>query len=93
MEACTNVDPGLTDLGGVTPPGHAFTAQRLLDPLHLLLVAPAVPLRCLLGSPEYRLQGLDPLSCGSKTLLKLGQLAAEVSVVSHQLETQRSCDL
>ena len=71
---------------GVPSPGHVLGAQRLLDAVHLLLVALAVLHGALLGGPQDPLQGLDPLRRGPQTLLQLGQLAAQICVVPDQLE-------
>ena len=75
----------LTDLGGVPPPGHVLGAHRLLDAVHLLLVALAVARGVLLGLLQRRLQGLDPLGRGAETLFQFRKLTAQVRVITHQL--------
>lgn len=74
-----------TDLGRVGPPGHVLGSHGLLDAVHLLLVALAVPHGILLGLLERALQGLDALRRGTQPLLQLGQLTAQVCVVPDQL--------
>ena len=49
----------------------------------------AVPHGVLLGLPQGALQGLDPLRRGPQALLQLGQLAAQVGIVTHQLCSYR----
>lgn len=81
-----NVDRQLTDLRREPPPRHVLGPDGLFDAVHFLLVALAVPHGALLGLLQGVLQGFDPLGRGPQTLLQLGQLAAEVRVVSNQLE-------
>ena len=69
----------------MAPPGHVLGPHDLLDAVHLLLVALAVPHGALLGVPQGALQGPDPLRRGPQTLLQLWQLAAQVGIVAHQL--------
>ena len=75
----------LTDLGGVPPPGHVLGAHRLLDAVHLLLVALAVAGGVLLGLLQSRLQGLDPLSRSTETLFQFRKLTAQVCIITDQL--------
>lgn len=76
----------LTNLGRVRPPGHVLGSHGLLDAVHLLLVALAVPHGVLLGLFQRALQGLDALRGGAQPLLQLGQLTAQVRVVPDQLQ-------
>ena len=80
----------LTDLGGEAPPRHVLGTHRLLDAVHLLLVALAVPHGALLGVLQGVLQSFDALRRGPQTLLQFGQLAAQVCVVSDQLRGRTS---
>lgn len=75
----------LTDLGRVSPPGHVLGPDGLLDAVHLLLVALAVPGGVLLGLLQSRLQGLDPLSRSTKTFFQFRKLTAQVCIIAHQL--------
>ena len=75
----------LTDLGRVSSPGHVLGPDVLLDAVHLQLVALAVADGVLLGLLQSRLQSLDPLGRRPQTLLQLGQLTAQVCVITHQL--------
>lgn len=76
----------LTDLCRVSSPGHALGPHCLFDPVHLLLVALAVPHGRLLGLLQSVLQSFDSLGSGAQTLLQLGQLATKICVVSDQLK-------
>uniref|UniRef100_A0A8D3A4F4 Uncharacterized protein n=1 Tax=Scophthalmus maximus TaxID=52904 RepID=A0A8D3A4F4_SCOMX len=75
----------------VSPPCHVLGSDRLLDAVHLLLVALAVARGVLLGLLQSRLQGLDPLSrsapsrrsaiCGSTPFLqRLSSFSNQVTV-------------
>ena len=75
-----------TDLGRVSPPGHVLGSHGLLDAVHLLLVALAVPHGVLLGLLQRALQRLHALGRGSQALLQLGQLTAQVCIVPDQLQ-------
>lgn len=75
----------LTDLSRKCSPAHVLESDGLFDPVHLLLVAPAVPPGALLGLLQGVFQGFDSLDCHSQTFLQLGELAAEVCVVPDQL--------
>merc|ERR550532_1440099 len=60
-------------------------SDRLLDPVHLVLVPLPVPHRPLLRLLQRRLKCLHPLHCCPQPLLQLGELAPQVSVVPDQL--------
>ena len=75
----------LTDGGHVPPPHEVSLSDGLLDAVHLVLVALPVAHGALLGLLQRLLQRLDALHGGAQTLLQLGQLAAQVGVVTHQL--------
>lgn len=70
------------------PPGHILGSNSLLDAIHLLLVALAVPHGVLLGLLQRALQGLDTLCRGTQPLLQLGQLTAQVCIVPDQLRRE-----
>ena len=70
------------------PPGHVLGSHSLLDAVHLLLVALAVPHGVLLGLLQRALQRLDALGRGTQALLQLGQLTAQVCVVPDQLRRE-----
>lgn len=78
----------LTDLSGVAPPGHVLGPDGLFDAVHLLLVAFAVACGVLFGLLQGRLQGLDPLSRSTQTLLQFRKLTAQVCIITHQLEEE-----
>lgn len=69
--------------------GHVLGSDGLFDAVHLLLVAFAVTGCVLFGLFERRLQSLYTLCCGPQALLQLGQLTAQVSVITHQLDKGR----
>lgn len=75
----------LTDLRLRAAPRQILLAHRLLDAVHLVLVALAVAHRALLRLLQGRLQRLDAVHRRAQSLLQLGQLAAQVGVVAHQL--------
>lgn len=79
-----------TDLGRVSSPGHVLGPHGLLDAVHLLLVALAVPHGVLLGLLQRALQRLHALGRGAQALLQLGQLTAQVCIVSDQLQGRES---
>lgn len=83
-------DLQLTDLCGEAPPRHVLGPDGLFDAVHFLLVALAVPHGVLLGLLQGVLQRLDPLGRRPQALLQLGQLAAQVCVVSDQLRSRKS---
>ena len=70
----------------MSPPGHVLGPHGLLDAVHLLLVALAVPHGILLGLLQRALQRLHTLSRGTQALLQLGQLTAQVCIVPDQLQ-------
>lgn len=67
------------------PSGHVLGPHGLLDAIHLLLVALAVPHGVLLGLLQRALQRLDALRRGTQPLLQLGQFTTQVCVVPDQL--------
>lgn len=66
-------------------PAHVFGPSRVLNALHLLLIAVSVASCVLFGLLQSSLQGFDPLSGGPQSLLHLRELATEVGVVPEQL--------
>ncbi|CAG5971795.1 unnamed protein product [Menidia menidia] len=76
----------LTDLSRRSSSGHVLAPHRLFDPVHLLLVALALPGRRLLGVLQSGFQSFDSLRRGPQTPVQLRQLAAQVCVVSNQLQ-------
>uniref|UniRef100_A0A3Q3DXR2 Uncharacterized protein n=1 Tax=Hippocampus comes TaxID=109280 RepID=A0A3Q3DXR2_HIPCM len=56
----------LTNLRGVSPPGHVLGPDSLFDAVHLLLVALAVAGGVFLCLLQCRLQRFDPLSRSTK---------------------------
>lgn len=70
----------------MAPPGLVLRPDRLFDALHLLLVALTVPHGVLLRLSQRRLEGFHSLGSGSQTLLQLRQLAAQLRIVTHQLD-------
>ena len=82
----------LTDLCGEPPPGHVLGPDCLLDAVHLLLVALAVPHGVLLRLLQGVLKGFNSLGRGTQTLLQLWQLAAKICVVPNQLRAVEESD-
>lgn len=73
----------LGNLGCVATARQILLSHCLLDPVHLVLIALAVPHSTFLGLLEGRFQHLDPLHGCAQPLLQLGQLAAQIRIVSH----------
>jgi len=75
----------LCNLCSVATTLKVLLSDRLLDPVHLVLVPLPVPHRPLLRLLQCRLKRLHPLHRGPQPLLQLGKLAPQVRVVPDQL--------
>lgn len=76
-----------TNLCRVSSAGHVLGPDGLFDAVHLLLVPLAVSCCVLFGLLQCRLQSLHTFSCRTQTLLQLGQLTAQICVITHELDT------
>lgn len=79
----------LTDLCRVSSAGHVLGSDGLFDAVHLLLIAFAVTCCVLFGLFERRLQSLHALRRRPQALLQLGQLTAQVSIITYQLHREK----